>query len=74
MFSEYPDILTIDDVIKLLAVGRTTAYKLLRNNQIRHLRVGKSIKIPKQYLIDFITQSSYNIPTTEGSLSCHGEG
>ena len=68
MFQEFPDILCVNEVAKILAVGRNTAYKLLRENQIRHLKIGKSIKIPKQYLIDFIEGNSYNTSASKGTF------
>ena len=71
MLEEYPDLLEIKDVQKALNIGRTMTYRLINNGSIKHMRIGKSIKVPKQYLIDFISNSCYNIPIVMGNLSCH---
>ena len=50
MFIEYPDILTIEDTLEILDIGRNTLYALLRtgdlkafNNQIELVAEGSSI-------------------------------
>ena len=60
MFSNYPDLLTIYDLQKALGIGRTMAYRLVNSGQIEHFRVGKIIKIPKRFVMDFIINSCYN--------------
>ena len=60
MFSLYPDLLSTEELQKALGIGRTSAYRLINNGAIKHLRIGKNIKIPKQFLIDFVTNSCYN--------------
>lgn len=60
MFEEYPDVLSIKDLQNILGIGRTMAYRLINNGDIKHIRIGSSIKIPKQYIMDYVTQSCYN--------------
>ena len=59
MFADFPDVMTIYDIQKSLGIGRTAAYKLINTGKIKHLRIGKSIKIPKQFLIDYILSECY---------------
>ncbi len=54
MFSEFDDIVSINDIMKMLHIGRSNVYKLLRNNEIKHIRVGVKYIIPKKNVIDFI--------------------
>ncbi len=54
MFSEFDDIVYINDIMKMLHIGRSNVYKLLRNNEIKHIRVGVKYIIPKKNVIDFI--------------------
>ena len=54
MFSEYKDVVSVDDVTKMLHLSRVTVYKLLKAGRIRTLKVGKKYIIPKQSVIDFI--------------------
>lgn len=60
MFDQFKDILDINDVQKALGIGRSTAYRLIRCGDIKHLRIGKSIKIPKRFLVDFVETQCYN--------------
>lgn len=66
MFSNYPDLMTIRDLQRALHIGRSAAYRLINDGGLRHLRIGRSIKIPKSYLIDFVLSSCYteNTATT----------
>ena len=73
MFAEYPDVMTIEDLQRALGVGRSTAYRLIRSNRIRCIRIGKSIRIPKQLLVDYVLQSCYNKPVAMGNLSCQNK-
>ena len=69
MFSEYPDILSVQDIQGALAVGRSTAYRLINSGAIKHWRVGRTVKIPKPFLIDFVVNSCYNNGVVENPPS-----
>ena len=69
LFEDYPDILTIEDLQKALAIGRSMAYRLISSGAIKHWKIGKSIKIPKQFLIDYVAESCYNSAVATSLLS-----
>ena len=52
--NEFPDVLNVDQLCKLLHVGRNTAYNLLRSQVIPSVRVGKQYRIPKDKVIQFL--------------------
>lgn len=54
MFECYKDVLTVDEVCKALSMGKNTVYKLLNDDVIKSVRIGRKYLIPKQFLIDFI--------------------
>ncbi len=56
MFDEFPDILTVSDIQQALGIGRNTAYKLLKDKQIKSIRIGNKYKIPKRCLIAYALQ------------------
>ena len=60
MFEKYKDIVTVDDVAEMLNIGKSSAYMLLKNNEIRHVRVGKKYIIPKQAVVAFLDVACYN--------------
>ena len=55
MFSEYDDVVTVDDVMKMLHLGKNNVYKLLRDNSIKSVKLGKRFIIPKRSVINFVT-------------------
>ena len=52
---ELPLILTVEDLMPVLCIGRNTAYNLVRSGQIRSLRVGHQIRIPREAVVEFIS-------------------
>lgn len=54
MFNDYRDILSVEDISEILNIGLSSAYKLVRDKKIKSIRIGRSYKIPKIYLIEFI--------------------
>ena len=56
MFQEnYNDMISLDDLCEMLSIGKNTAYRLLKTNQIKAFKIGRIWKIPRdsvsQYLI-----------------------
>ena len=48
MFSNYPDVVNFTQMKEMLGnIGSTLAYKLLRENSIKSIKVGRAYKIPK---------------------------
>lgn len=52
---ELPIMLDVKDVAKILGIGRNLAYSLINSGEIKGLRVGAKIRIPKQSLINYIS-------------------
>ena len=52
---DLPLVLRVDDLMPVLDIGRNTAYELVRSGQIRSVRVGRKLRIPKQAVEDFLT-------------------
>jgi len=69
MFNGYPDVLTVAQLQKALQIGRNTAYNLIASNEIKSLRIGKNLRIPKKHLLDYITNSCYNNDVMDYPLS-----
>ena len=71
MFMEYPDVLTINDMQKALGVGRSMAYRIINSGKVTHLRIGKNIKIPKRFLIEYILGECYTGIVATSEPPCH---
>lgn len=52
MFENYPDVVEVDDLRKMLGgISRKLAYRLLADQEIRSVRVGRAYKIPGKSVI-----------------------
>ncbi|MCR5311746.1 MAG: helix-turn-helix domain-containing protein [Lachnospiraceae bacterium] len=54
MLTEYNDVLTPEDLQKILHTGRNTVYNYLAKGIIRSIKVGGKYRIPKLYLLEFM--------------------
>ena len=59
LFSSYPDIVSVNDMRIMLGskdkpLGRTTAYKLLKEEKIFSKKVGREYRIPKNSIIKYL--------------------
>jgi len=54
MFDEYPDVVGVDDLRKMLGgVSKKLAYRLLSENKISSVRIGREYKVAKIDVINF---------------------
>ena len=58
MFREYPEVVTIEDVMEMLGIGRTLAYDIIRNGRLKTVKIGKRYIIPKQSVINFLATAN----------------
>jgi excisionase family DNA binding protein len=47
-------VLTVEQAAHVLKIGKNTAYDLVRSGQIRSVRIGRQIRIPKSALMEFL--------------------
>lgn len=52
--SDLPLVLSVNDLARVLGIGKNTAYDLVRSGRIKSLRVGHQIRIAKSALRDFL--------------------
>jgi excisionase family DNA binding protein len=50
-----PEVLTVREAAAILRVGRNQLYQAVARRQLRAVRIGRSIRIPKQALLDLLT-------------------
>lgn len=67
MLENYSDVLVIEDIMEILQIGRNSAYKLINSGEIKALRVGRNIRIPKVFLLDYLNGKYY---TDDSNMLC----
>jgi excisionase family DNA binding protein len=58
-----PKLLTVEDISVLLGIGKTTAYKLVR--EMNHTKIGRRILISEDELCNYIKTHSTVPPENE---------
>lgn len=51
---DLPLVLTVDDLMAALNIGRNTAYELVRSGRVKSVRVGTQYRISKAALLDYL--------------------
>ena len=51
---ELNDILTVEELMELLNIGKNTAYTLLDSGEIKAFRIGRMWKIPRKSVYEYI--------------------
>ena len=55
MFTEYPDVVGVDQMCQMLGgIGCKTAYQLLREQKIKSFMVGRRYCIPKIHIMKYL--------------------
>ena len=54
VFREYPDVLDVKQVSRLLGVSTKTVYRLLRDGSLLSLKVGREFRIPKVAVMKYV--------------------
>lgn len=59
MFQEnYNDMISLDDLCEMLSIGKNTAYRLLKMNQIKAFKIGRIWKIPRDAVSQYVISQS----------------
>ena len=54
MTNDINQLITVEELQKILGIGKNTAYRLVRQNKIKSIRIGKLWKIPKTAVDEYI--------------------
>lgn len=58
MFTSYKDVVNVEQLAEMLGIGITLAYRLVKQNTIKSIKVGRQYKIPKQNIIAYLLNQS----------------
>lgn len=63
MNHENTAVLKVDELAKILSIGRNTAYELVRSGKIRSVKIGRTYRIPLTAVDDYL-----NSPVEDGIM------
>jgi len=61
VFKDYPDVLDVKQVSKLLSVSTKTVYRLLREGTIDSLKIGREFRVPKINVMKYMRMFNTSI-------------
>ena len=53
---ELPLVLHVEDLMPILGIGRNTAYELVRSGQIRSIKIGRQIRVPRDAVVELLSR------------------
>lgn len=53
-YDEYPSVLTPEDIMNILGIGRKTVYEFLNKPPFNVVRVGRLIKVSKEVFVSWL--------------------
>ena len=55
LFREYPDVVDVKQLCRMLGgISTKTACRLLKENKIKHFKIGRIYKIPKIHVLEYL--------------------
>ena len=69
MFEQYPEVATVNEVAEMLRIGRNTAYELVRSGAVQGVKAGRSLRITKSAVIDYLTRKPSSLELSAIALS-----
>jgi len=54
MLKEYPDILSFEQMCRALCISPKTGYKLLQDEKLNSIKIGRAYRIPKIHMIAYL--------------------
>lgn len=58
IFKDYPDVVSVEQLMEMLQIGQVLAYKLVKSGAIKSRKVGREYKIPKVYVIAYLNKEA----------------
>ena len=53
-FDDYPDVVSVEEIQQMLRIGKNAVYTLLKDGEIKSIKVGKRYIVPKKHVAEFL--------------------
>lgn len=57
LLEHFPLVLHVKDLTQILSVSHNTAYNLVRSGEIRSIRIGRTYRIPREAVAEYLLKS-----------------
>lgn len=58
IFKNYPDVVSVEQLMEMLQIGQVLAYKLVKSGEIKSRKIGREYKIPKVNIIAYLNKEA----------------
>jgi len=58
--SDLPLVLTVEEAAKALRISRGSAYEAVRTGDLPHVRIGRTIRVPRHLLLALLGETESN--------------
>ena len=56
VLDDYSDVITVEELMDILHIGRNTAYGLVKDGVVKSVKIGRTYRIPKKCIKEFLDQ------------------
>lgn len=57
LYKDIPIVMTVDQMAKILLIGRNAAYSLIRNGAVKSIKNGRNIRVTRGALIEYLNSA-----------------
>ena len=54
MFKVYPDVVSVEQLMEMLQIGKVLAYRLITEGKIKAVKIGRAYKIAKRNVVEYL--------------------
>lgn len=58
LYKEYPEIVGVDDICKMLNINKKRAYQLIHSGEIPRIPCSRTILVAKVFVINYVLKSA----------------
>jgi excisionase family DNA binding protein len=58
MFRDYPDVVSVEQIMEMLHIGKVLAYRLITSRKIKAVKIGRAYKIAKRNVAEYVLQGA----------------
>jgi excisionase family DNA binding protein len=59
MFDQYEDILTVEDVSKMIRLDKKRVYRMVRSGELKSITIDRTIRISKIWVIEYVREYGF---------------
>jgi excisionase family DNA binding protein len=67
--TDLPLVLTVEEMAEVMRISRGSAYEAIRTGAVPHVRIGRTIRVPRKALLALLGEDEANCLTSDAAAS-----